>query len=114
LGGAWGERRETVAGVRGGDPALSLAQGTRAPAVVGGRYDRRDVVARREVAAQRSEDDWQPGPAADGDNFHEFSPFPRRARGRLWPLPFRTPRGGRSVLKNVLMASPPIGATEKG
>src|SRR5262249_3873125 len=82
-----GERQETVAEVSGRDNAVFLAQGTRAPTVVGGRHNRRDAVARREVAPQRPEDDRQPGPAADGNNFHESSPLPRRARARPWPLP---------------------------
>ena len=83
------ERQETVTDVPRWNHAVFLAQGPRAPAVVGRGHDRRDSVAGREVAAQRREHNWKPGPAANGDNLHERSPLrrPERVLPWLWPLP---------------------------
>ena len=78
-----GERQETVADVSGRDHAVLLSQGSRASAVVGGRHDRRDPVARCEMAAQRREHNREPGPAADRDDPHEFSPL--RCHERVRP-----------------------------
>jgi hypothetical protein len=82
LGCHAGQCQETVTDVSRRNDAVFFPQGSRTAPIVGGRHDRRDAVAPRQVTAQCREDNRKPGPAANGDNLHEASPLRRRGSAR--------------------------------